>query len=159
MVDAIVPAESLAPLSDEREPHFAPSAARAKQEERWRLEKTWRPSVHVRDADVARRNADPVVRPAGGPNIQAEARLARDMEPVGTCVQPITTLFNIWNREAMPLIAGQPYKQRFQVFLRDHYTAESLGGTRLAAILAAAAIRFHAPRVDIVSGTARPNTT
>jgi hypothetical protein len=153
---ALFPAEPLVSVGGEGETHVARAPRERSKKETWLLEKTWRPDVHVRDADVARKRR-PGDRPAGGPNIQAETRLARDMEPVGTCVQPITTLFNIWNREAMPLIAGQPYKQRFQVFLRDHYTAESTQvDTRLAAILAAAAIRFHAPRVEIVSGYRSP---
>jgi uncharacterized protein YcbK (DUF882 family) len=90
-------------------------------------------------------------------NLEAETRLAETMEPAGTRLQPVTTLFNIWNHEALPLIAGQAYKHRFQLFLRDHYTQQSIqADTRLASILAAAALRFHAPRIDIVSGFRSP---
>jgi len=79
------------------------------------------------------------------------------MEPAGTRIQPIATLFNIWNRESLPLIVGQPYKHPFQLFLRDHYTKQSTqADTRLAFVLAAAAIRFRAPRIDIVSGFRSP---
>jgi len=89
--------------------------------------------------------------------VQAEARLVAPSGAIGTCLQPITTLFNIWNREAMPLIAGQPYKRPFQLFLRDHYTKQSTqADTRLAPLLVAAALRFRAPRVEIVSGYRSP---
>jgi hypothetical protein len=153
----LFPAEPLAGLADQREPHFAPPLRERSKKELWRLEKAWRPNVHVRDMDLlpkhktARRNA------AHTANLEAEARMAESMEPPGTRLQPITTLFNIWNREALPLIAGQSYKHRFQLFLRDHYTQQSIqADTRLASILAAAAIRFRAPRIDIVSGFRSP---
>jgi Uncharacterized protein conserved in bacteria len=156
---AIFPAEPLVSLADEREPHFAPPLRERSKKETWRLEKTWRPRVRVGDADLAPRHKAAMARPksARTANLEAEARMADAMEPVGTRIHPITTLFNIWNREALPLIAGQPYKHRFQLFLRDHYTKQSTqADTRLAAILAAAALRFHAPRVDIVSGFRSP---
>jgi hypothetical protein len=158
-VDAIIPAQELAPLSDERGPHFAPPLRERSKKEIGRLEKTWRPSVHLGDADLAPKRKPTAARPkaAHTPIGAAEERLGETMQPVGTRITPITTLFNLWNREALPLIAGQPYKHRFQTFLRDHYTKQSTQvDTRLAAILAAAAIRFHAPRVDVVSGFRSP---
>jgi hypothetical protein len=155
----LLPSEPLVAVADEREAHFVPALRERSKKETWLVEKAWRPDVHVRDADLARthRHDGQPPRRIGPPNVQAEARLAEAMAPIGTGIQPVTTLFNIWNREAMPLIAGQPYKRRFQAFLRDHYTAESTqADTRLAGILAAAAIRFHAPRVEIVSGYRSP---
>jgi hypothetical protein len=156
---AILPAEPLVSLSDEREPHFAPPLRERSKKEIWRLEKTWRPTVHLRDVDLSPKRKTTGARPKAAPtaSLAAEARLAEPMEPAGTCIHPVTTLFNLWNREALPLIAGQPYKHRFQLFLRDHYTKQSTqADTRLASILAAAAIRFRAPRVDIVSGFRSP---
>ena len=151
------PAEPLAAWADEREPHFAPPLRGRSKKEIWRLEKTWRPSVHVRDVDLLPKHKAAAARAATTANLQAEARLADTMEPTGTRLQPITTLCNIWNREALALIAGQAYKRRFQLFLRDHYTQQSVqADTRLASILAAAAIRFRAPRIDIVSGFRSP---
>jgi len=156
---ATLPAEPLVALSDEREPHFAPPLRERSKKEIWRLEKAWRPSVHVRDADLPpiRKPAMSSAKAAHTAILGTAARLADVMEPVGTCIHPVTTLFNIWNHEALPLIAGQPYKHPFQLFLRDHYTKQSTqADTRLASILAAAALRFHAPRVDIVSGFRSP---
>jgi hypothetical protein len=155
----MLPAQPLAGLADEREPHLAPPLRERSKKEMWRLEKIWRPSVHVQDVDLLPRRKTAVGRPkaAGTASLQAETRLAEALEPSGTRLQPVTTLFNIWNREALPLIAGQPYKHRFQLFLRDHYTKQSTqADTRLASILAAAAIRFRAPRIDIVSGFRSP---
>jgi uncharacterized protein YcbK (DUF882 family) len=83
--------------------------------------------------------------------------LGEPMHPVGSCVEVVTTLYNLWNHESLPLLAGQPYKRRFQLFLRDHYTKESTqADTRLAGVLAAAAIRFRASRIEVVSGYRSP---
>jgi uncharacterized protein YcbK (DUF882 family) len=153
----LLPAEPLAGWADEREPHLVPPLREHSKKELWRLEKAWRPSVHVRDVDLLPKRKAAAGRSATTANLQAEARLAQTMEPTGTRLQPVTTLFNIWNREALPLIAGQSYKHRFQLFLRDHYTQQSIqADTRLASILAAAALRFRAPRIDIVSGFRSP---
>jgi hypothetical protein len=156
---AILPAEMLVAVSDEREPHFAPAQRERSKKEVWRLEKIWRPAMHLRDVDLLPKRKGATARPKAAPttHLAAEGRLAEPMEPAGTCIHPVTTLFNLWNHEALPLIAGQPYKRRFQLFLRDHYTKQSMqADTRLASILAAAAIRFRAPRVDIVSGFRSP---
>jgi len=155
----IFPAQPLAALSDERASHFVPPLRERSKKEIWRLDKAWRPSVHLRDADLSPKRKPAMSRPktTHTATSEAEARLADALEPVGTRVHLITTLFNIWNREALALIAGQPYKHRFQLFLRDHYTKQSTqSDTRLASILAAAALKFHAPRIDIVSGFRSP---
>ena len=157
--DTVLSAEPLVSLGDERALHLVPPQRERSKKETWRLEKAWRPDVRVRDTDLAPRRKDSAARtaPAATPALAAEARMAQTMEPVGARILPVTTLFNIWNHEAMPLITGQPYKHRFQLFLRDHYTKQSTqADTRLAAILAAAALRFHAPRIDIVSGYRSP---
>ena len=156
---SIFPAQPLATLVDERASHFVPPLRERSKKEIWRLDKSWRPSVHLRDADLSPKRKPAGSRPktAHTATSEVEARLTDAMEPVGTRIHPVTTLFNIWNHEALALIAGQPYKHRFQLFLRDHYTKQSTqSDTRLAAILATVALRFHAPRVDIVSGFRSP---
>jgi hypothetical protein len=156
---AVFPAEPFAMTTDERAPHLAPSLRQRSKKETWRLEKTWRPDVHLRDTDLAqtRLRAKVAAKILGPPNVQAERRLAESMQPPGSCVQVVTTLYNLWNREALPLIVGQPYRWRFQFFLRDHYTKQpTQADTRLAGVLAAAAIRFRAPRVEVVSGYRSP---
>lgn len=151
-------AEPLVSLTEERELHLVPALRIRSKKETWLREKALRPNVHVGDAQLAA-HTKIVVRPkpAATPNLWAEAHLAEPADPVGTRIQPVTTLFNIWNREAMPLIVGRAYKRAFQFFLRDHYTKQATqADTRLAGVLAAAAMRFRAPRVEIVSGFRSP---
>src|SRR5450759_3221973 len=155
----IVPAPPLTSCLDEREAHLVPAPRERSKKELWLLEKAWRPNVHIEAADLTpgRRGKEARPRAALAPNLEASVRLAEAMPPVGGRIQPIATLFNIWNREALPLLAGRPYKRPFQLFLRDHYTKEStLADTRLATVLAAAALKFRAPRVEIVSGYRSP---
>jgi hypothetical protein len=155
---AILPADPLASTRDERQPHFAPASRERSKKELWLIEKAWRAPVRTEEADLApRHRGKEVARKALAPNLEAEARLAESMPPVGNRIQPIATLYNLWNREAMPLLAGRPYKRPFQLFLRDHYTKESTwADTRLATVLAAAALKFHSPRVEVVSGYRSP---
>jgi len=153
------PAERLADSCDERASHLVPALRERSKKELWLMEKARRPDVRVADADLAVKQTIKVARPrkALAPNLEAETRLVEAAPPVGSRMQPIVTLFNLWNREALPLLAGRPYKRPFQLFLHDHYTKEStFADTRLATLLAAAALRFHATRVDVVSGYRSP---
>jgi hypothetical protein len=158
--EAVLPAEALVMIVDERAPHFLPSTRERSKKQTWFLEKSRRPEVHVCDADLITpkpTRPKPPARVAGTPNVQAEVHLAEPMQPVGTRVAIVTTLYNLWNHEAMPLLTGQPYKRRFQLFLRDHYTKESTqADARLVGVLAAAAIKFRASRVEVVSGYRSP---
>ncbi|MGD0835111.1 MAG: DUF882 domain-containing protein [Polyangia bacterium] len=155
----LAPAEPLATTVEEREQHLVPALRELSKKESWLLEKAYRPDVHLSDNALAGEHARTSGgrRAAGTPNLQAEMRLAEPMQPVGTRVDVITTLYSIWNHESLPLCAGLPYKRPFQLFLRDHYTNQATqADTRLAGVLAAAAIRFHAQRVEIVSGYRSP---
>jgi hypothetical protein len=155
----VVPSEPLVSIADERAPHLVPALRERSKKEGWLLEKTWRPAIHVADADLVRKPARPTVapRPTGTPNAQAELHLAEPMKPIGSCVEVLTTLYNLWNHESLPLVTGQPYKRRFQLFLRDHYTKQSTqADTRLAGVLAAAALNFRASRIEVVSGYRSP---
>jgi hypothetical protein len=156
---AVLPAEALATTADERTPHLLPSLRERSKKETWLLEKTWRPRVHLRDADLAQTRLRPEKAPkiSGPPYVQAELRLTEAAPQPGSPVRVVATLYNLWNREALPLIVGRPYKHRFQLFLRDHFTHQATqADTRLAGVLAAAAIKFGAPRVDVVSGYRSP---
>jgi hypothetical protein len=154
---AFLPPEPLATTVEEREQHLVPALRELGKKESWLLEKAFRPDVHLGDDALAPGRASAPRRWAGTPNVQAEMRLAAPMQPVGARVDVITTLYSIWNHESLPLCAGQPYKRPFQLFLRDHYTNQATqADTRLAGVLAAAAIRFRAQRVEIVSGYRSP---
>ncbi len=156
---ARVPAEPLAPWFDEREDHLAPSTRERSKKERWRREKSARPDAHTTDAELAGARLPPKARPrrAPSPEREAEARLSEALPSIGRSVQPLTTLYNIWNREAFPMLPGSPYKRPFQIFLRDRYTQEATSADpRLATLLVAAALRFRSPRVEVVSGYRSP---
>jgi hypothetical protein len=155
---ALLPAAPLAGLPDEREPHLVPVPRERSKKELWLLEKARRPAVRTGDSALLPkpRNKEPAKR-ALAPNLEAEARLGEAMPPPGTRVLPIATLYNLWNREAWPLLAGRPYKRPFQLFLRDHYTKETTwADTRLAIILASSALKFRSARVEVVSGYRSP---
>jgi hypothetical protein len=156
---AVLPVAPLAPTCDERAPHFPPVPRERSKKQSWLIEKTRRPDVHLDDAAlVPSRPRKPArAKRVSPPAQEAEARLAEPTPPVGDRVLPITTLYNLWNREAWPLLPGRPYKRPFQLFLRDHYTQEATwADTRLATLLAAAALKFKSARVEIVSGYRSP---
>src|SRR6185503_16622180 len=77
----------------------------------------------------------------------------------GARVEPVTTLFNVWTHEALPVLPGQPryLEGRFHLFLRDHYTNQATRmDTRLIDVLSSVAGKFQAPRIDVVSGYRSP---
>jgi hypothetical protein len=76
---------------------------------------------------------------------------------VGTTLAPITTLYNLWTREALPLVPGLAVEDRFHPFLRDHFTNQKTQmDVRLLDVLAQVARRFKAPRIEVVSGYRSP---
>jgi hypothetical protein len=76
---------------------------------------------------------------------------------VGSRIQPLTTLFNVWTREALPILPGQSLAIHFDPFLRDHYTNQATTmDTRLVDVLTRVALRFSAPRIEVVSGYRSP---
>ncbi len=157
--DAIVPAEPLAGLREERDEHFAPSSRERSKKELWLLEKALRPHARTTEQDLlpSRPRSQEGPRKGLPPERAAQARLQEAMPVVGSRIEPLTTLYNQWNREALPVLPGRPYKRPFQLFLRDRFTQEATqADTRLATVLISAALRFHSPRVEVVSGYRSP---
>ena len=71
----------------------------------------------------------------------------------------MTTLFNVWTHEALPILPGQSekLKVRFHMFLRDHFTNQATQmDTRLIGVLTRVADKFQASRIDVVSGYRSP---
>jgi hypothetical protein len=129
---------------------------RSKKEE-WLADKAARPDAHVSDADLARAaRAKPPVLPKRGPGLLT-ARLPKALPPPGTRITPLTTLFNLRTREALPILPGVPLEERLSPFLRDHYTNQSkpMDG-RLVDVLSRAALQFSAPRIEVVSAYRSP---
>lgn len=156
---AVLPAAPLVPMGEARAPHSPPVPRERSKKESWLLEKAHRPQIHLDAAALAPSRPRKAARakPVSSPQREAEARLSEAMAAPGAPVLPITTLYNQWTREAWPLLPGRPYKRPFQLFLRDHYTGDATwADTRLATILAAAALKFKSPRVEVVSGYRSP---
>jgi uncharacterized protein YcbK (DUF882 family) len=77
----------------------------------------------------------------------------------GQRIEPVTTLFNVWTHEALPILPGQTQQLqgRFHNFLRDHYTNQATRmDTRLIGVLTRVAGKFSARRIDVVSGYRSP---
>ncbi|MES1172650.1 MAG: DUF882 domain-containing protein [Bacteroidota bacterium] len=145
-----------------RDLHATPGEPRSlSKREEWMLDKQLRPDVHVSDAALA------AARKAAQAEERAPAARRRrraDPTPValtaslpGTRIQPITTLFNVWTREALPVLPGDPLESRIHSFLRDHYTNQATTmDTRLINVLTRAARKFSAARIEVVSGYRSP---
>jgi hypothetical protein len=156
-VPALPPAEAescLSALASECEPAdptsdlLVPPAEREhSKKENWLQEKTARHDVHVADRDLQRGPSR--VRPL-------PAVAATPVRP-GATVQPITTLYNMWTHEALPLVPGQKVEDRFHPFLRDHFTNQATHmDVRLIDVLTQVARRFRADRIEVVSGYRSP---
>ena len=60
---------------------------------------------------------------------------------------PLTTLFNLHTREALPLVPGQAVTSRFHEFLRDYTTNQATHmDARLIGVLERVALRFSPGR-------------
>jgi hypothetical protein len=135
------------PGLDPAAPLLIPPAPRERsKKEQWLLDKTMRHDVHVADRDLqkglSRRPAPLVAAAAPSP---------------GATLRPITTLYNLWTKEALPLVPGQRLEERFHPFLRDHYTNQATQmDVRLIDVLAQVARRFRADRIEVVSGYRSP---
>jgi hypothetical protein len=123
-----------------------PAPRERSKKEGWLQEKTARHDVHVADRDLQR---GPVrVRPM--PTSVAASK-------PGATVQPITTLYNMWTHEALPLVPGLAVEDRFHPFLRDHFTNQATRmDVRLIDVLAQVARKFRAARIEVVSGYRSP---
>lgn len=152
---------------------FDPVAARAihympgepqepSKRDQWFRDKVVRTDVHVSDAVL--RQAQKLEDAASARAKRASKRKSKAdaVDPVATVlpgmrIRPITTLFNIWTREAMPVLPGEPVKERIHTFLRDHYTNQATQmDTRLVDVLTRAARKFSAERIEVVSGYRSP---
>ena len=85
------------------------------------------------------------------------ARLNRRLEKLrGKPPAPVVNVWNTWTKEAMVLESGID-SETFGRFLRCHFTGDPAQmDMRLLEVLVGAAKRFHAPRIDIVSGYRAP---
>jgi hypothetical protein len=142
--------------------HVAPGIARElSKKEVWLREKTLRPDVHTTDADLSRALA--VKSKARSKALRGDRAVALGAEAAtwtGERVEPVTTLFNVWTHEALPILPGQTpttLGRRFCMLLRDHFTNQPTDmDTRLIGVLQRVAGKFAARRIEVVSGYRSP---
>jgi hypothetical protein len=142
-----------------RAEHFAPGEPRAlSKKEEWLREKTLRPDVHLSEADLAR--ALPSARKAHPARAARRGGSGADAyTSPGARTEPVTTLYNVWTHEALPIMPGhsRSLEGPFQQFLRDHYTNQATRmDTRLIDVLSRVAGKFSAHRIEVVSGYRSP---
>ena len=146
-----------------RAEHFAPGEPRLlSKKEEWLREKALRPDVRLSDADLAAALAPAKgTKKARTSKAAKRAGLASDpyLNP-GARIEPVTTLYNVWTHEALPILPGQSRRLEegpFQQFLRDHYTNQATNmDTRLLDVLERVAGKFSARRIEVVSGYRSP---
>ena len=138
--------------------HMSPAVSRElSKKEDWLREKTLRPDFHTSDSDLMRSAAVTSRRSSA-----RRGNMTISMAPSGPyrcCerVEPLTTLFNVWTHEALPILPGESVEGRFHGFLRDHFTNQATQmDTRLVGVLTSVANRFAAKRIEIVSGYRSP---
>jgi len=143
-----------------RAEHLGPGEPRVlSRKEEWFQQKALRPDVHVSDADLTRwttpslaaHERRKITRPKAPP-IDAEVWPGERLEPV-------TTLYNVWTHEALPILPGDGHEidSRFKMFLRDHFTNQATNmDTRLVDVLRHVAGKFSARRIEVVSGYRSP---
>jgi uncharacterized protein YcbK (DUF882 family) len=143
--------------------HLSPGTARElSKKEVWLREKTLRPDFHTTDADL-RRAVTPAAKLTKKVALKRARANALGTDPTlhaGERIEPVTTLFNVWTHEALPILPGQTQinlSSRFCQFLRDHYTNQPTHmDTRLLGVLEHVAGRFAAKRIEVVSGYRSP---
>jgi uncharacterized protein YcbK (DUF882 family) len=141
-----------------RAEHLVPGEPRVlSKKEEWLRDKALRPDFHTTDADLARTLAL-AARPRRGRAAQAASA---EVWRAGERIEPVTTLYNVWTHEALPILPGQglglAQEGRFYQFLRDHFTNQSTRmDTRLVDLLTRVAGHFSARRIEVVSGYRSP---
>jgi hypothetical protein len=145
--------------------HVAPAAAHElSKKEEWLRDKALRPDYHTTDADLARALAlEAKLTKLTKTQARGKHDAALGTDPAfapGERIEPLTTLFNVWTHEALPILPGQTatsLRKRFCLFLRDHFTNQPTNmDTRLIGVLEHVAGKFSAKRIEVVSGYRSP---
>ncbi len=143
-----------------RAEHLVPGAPRVlSKKEEWFQDKALRPDVHVSDADLARwTTPSRAARERRKIGRAKAASVDAEVWP-GERLEPVTTLYNVWTHEALPILPGDGHEidGRFKAFLRDHFTNQATNmDTRLVDVLRQVAGKFSARRIEVVSGYRSP---
>jgi hypothetical protein len=136
-----------------------PEVDELSKKELWLADKSRRLDVHMTDRDLNRERREnfarrPSIDPRGS---ELAAEESQREAPAGTRIAPLTTLFNLHTREALPLVPGQAVTSRFHEFLRDYTTNQATHmDARLIGVLERVALRFSPGRIEVVSGYRSP---
>ena len=148
------------PFEDRGSLRPLPQPQELSKKQLWLVEKARRLDVRLTDREFQRerrerrcaRRPTVAVRGAGA----GTEMLAVD-GTTGTRIEPLTTLFNLRTREALPLLPGHGVSDRFHHFLRDYTTNQATRmDTRLIGVLERVALRFSPNRIEVVSGYRSP---
>ena len=113
-----------------RAEHLSPGEPRVlSKKEEWLRDKELRPDFHTSDNDLQRAQSPDHTASF----LRAARLLARGIpgpDPTlrpGARIEPLTTLYNVWTHEALPILPGATNRLQFQFhrFLRDHYTNQA----------------------------------
>lgn len=156
-----LPADGVFDAVVARGEHLSPGEPRVlSKKEEWMRDKLLRPDFHTADADLAKPAPAAARKPVRKTRASQPASTVASYQ-VGERIEPVTTLYNVWTREALPILPGgspgESMDDRFHRFLRDHYTNQATQmDTRLIDVLARVAGRFSAKRIEVVSGYRSP---
>src|SRR5438477_6703487 len=97
------------PVAARGEHMMPPEERPVSKKEEWLREKTLRPDFRISE-NALERAANPSRREKAARAKQLSSADARGTEPLlrpGERIEPVTTLFNIWTHEALPILPGQ----------------------------------------------------
>jgi hypothetical protein len=162
---AFAPGRAEPPIFDAvaaRGEHLSPGEPRVlSKKEEWLRDKALRPDFHTSELDLQRgQSSDQLASFARAAKLLARGIPVSDptLRP-GARIEPLTTLYNVWTHEALPIFPGGTSRLQYQfhTFLRDHYTNQATRmDTRLIDVLARVAGKFSARRIEVVSGYRSP---
>ena len=130
------------------------------KKEEWLRDKALRPDFHTSETDLSARE---VARSRGQRRARAKL-LARGIpgpDPTvraGARIEPLTTLYNVWTHEALPILPGRRTGCRAlpQLPARSLHEPGDADGHRLIDVLTRVAGKFSARRIEVVSGYRSP---
>jgi len=153
---AIAPTDPGLVEPDDWSPHFTSGPRELSKKAAWLRDKAHRIDIHTTLEPPKKSVAKPTA-PTGAPIDQATRLVNAPPAAPGHRAIPVTTLFNQWTHEAYPVLPGHAHQKRFQLFLRDHFTGQPTEvDEQLFYVLLASARRFHATKVEVVSGYRAP---
>ena len=126
----------------------------------WLEEKQRRPRVRVTDKQLAQVQAAAKrasVLAGRTRALRPTSNLPSALPPVGSRIAPVTTIFSVHLREALPLLPGIAAYPAFRNLLRDHYSNQATDvDPALLDAITRAALKFKSNRVELVSGYRSP---